>query len=91
MDTHPELGPTVDSVKVERGAAGALQVLGSVTYPDEAPRRFVFAGNVYGGPVAYTFTLADGRHVSGFVAEPSRFGTFHDDPERWARRFHAGA
>ena len=82
--------PVVHAVEVIRGIAGTVSALARVEYPGEETRAYVFAGSVYGGPVAYTFPRADGAGtVSGFVSDPGRFGEFGTGPEAWVRRFYA--
>jgi hypothetical protein len=82
--------PKILRVVVTRGAAGTISAGGEVQYPDETPIPFAFTGSVYGAPVAYTFrsSVPAVGWVSGFVTEPDRFGTFHDDPESWVRRYY---
>lgn len=84
--------PVLESLKVEKGAAGQVASVGTVKYPGETAKAFSFGGNVYGGPVAYTFQSeapGAGGWMSGFVADPDRFGVFHEDPLEWTRRYFA--
>lgn len=74
----------VENIKETAGIAGQLSVSAVVTYEGEAPRVAAFTGSVYGGPVAYTFELSDGRMISGFVSMADRFGDFGTE---WVRRF----
>lgn len=83
--------PIVHAVRVSYGAAGMVSATADVQYPGEETKPCTFAGMVYGGPVAYTFPSAVPAvgTVSGFVAQPERFGVFGDGPEEWVRRFYA--
>lgn len=90
MTGAEDTAPVVHAVRVSRGVAGMVSATADVQYRGEGVRQFTFAGSVYGGPVAYTFPRGDGAGtVSGFVADPGRFGAFGTDPERWVREFYA--
>lgn len=75
--------PTLGTIQKHAGIAGQIAYSVTVTYPDEAPRRVEFIGDVYGGPVV----MVTPTNLGGtFVTHPERFGKFGP---AWVRKFFA--
>lgn len=46
-----ERGPTIESVRRERGVAGQYAMTAQVRYPGEGVQQVTFVANVHGGPI----------------------------------------
>lgn len=83
------MNTTLNPTKIKRrnGIAGQFQM--DATYTDSYtgdPKHISFVGSTYGGPVVMII-----RDIQTFVYDPSRFGDFSTEPEKWINKFFEDA